>query len=442
MKPILFIQRKNNKKTYHFYAVEVSGRDADKNITAISYNYLNKPELIDLTSGNKIQYTYDATGAKLAKKVLAGSAVTGGTYYLGNFVYNQNGVLQYILTSEGRLVPTGNTYRYEYFMKDHLGNTRATYAAAAPGLPQVMEYQHYYPFGMQLEALGYTSGADLKNNYLYNGKELQEDYSLNWYDYGARMYDPVIGRFTTQDAYAEKYASLTPYQYGANNPIKYIDINGDSLWVTHRTGFLGLGGKETLRYEDGSLYNKDGSAYTGKVKGFLGKAVNALNEASSGNAGDNMINELQSSTQNVTVVKSSDGNSYESNINTVKFDPSSQNGGLNTRGLTERPTFIGLGHELAHGLDDVRGTLNLKRIPGQTFTYAEHFATDMENKMRAEHGLPLRTHYGINAAGAGVYPLIDASGNSLHSGGHHYYDAFKMTPKRALIPATTIISNP
>jgi len=102
---------------------------------------------------------------------------------------------------------------------------------AAPGLPQVMEYQHYYPFGMQLEALGYTSGNDLKNNYLYNGKELQEDYGLNWYDYGARMYDPVIGRFTTQDAYAEKYASLTPYQYGANNPIKYIDINGDSINV-------------------------------------------------------------------------------------------------------------------------------------------------------------------------------------------------------------------
>ena len=79
----------------------------------------------------------------------------------------------------GRLVPTGNTYRYEYFMKDHLGNTRVTYAAAAPGLPQVMEYQHYYPFGMQLEALGYTSGNDLKNNYLYNGKELQEDYGGN-----------------------------------------------------------------------------------------------------------------------------------------------------------------------------------------------------------------------------------------------------------------------
>ena len=52
---------------------------------------------------------------------------------------------------------------------------------------------------------------------------------MNWYDYGARFYDPQIGRFTTQDRYAEKYLNFTPYQYGANNPIRYIDINGDSI---------------------------------------------------------------------------------------------------------------------------------------------------------------------------------------------------------------------
>ena len=55
---------------------------------------------------------------------------------------------------------------------------------------------------------------------------------MGWYDYGARNYDPTLGRFFNQDRFAEKYLDFTPYQYGANNPIKYIDINGDSLSIS------------------------------------------------------------------------------------------------------------------------------------------------------------------------------------------------------------------
>nr|MCB6593065.1 RHS repeat-associated core domain-containing protein [Bacteroides cellulosilyticus] len=51
---------------------------------------------------------------------------------------------------------------------------------------------------------------------------------MNWYDYGARHYDAAIGRFTTMDRFAEKYYSMSPYQYGGNNPVGNIDVNGDS----------------------------------------------------------------------------------------------------------------------------------------------------------------------------------------------------------------------
>ena len=73
-----------------------------------------------------------------------------------------------------------------------------------------------------------------KNEYLYNGnpdsyREFQDELGLDWLDYGARMYDAKLGRFHTLDRFAEKYFGLTPYQYSANNPIRFIDLNGDSI---------------------------------------------------------------------------------------------------------------------------------------------------------------------------------------------------------------------
>jgi len=205
--------------------------DNSRGISLLNYNFFNKPIQIDFGNSGKIFYIYDGNGNKLGKKVVSGSNnLIGALRYLGNFVYDWDGTLQYILNSEGRLVPDGNTFRFEYFMKDHLGNTRATYAAAAPGLPQVMGYQHYYPFGMQLEALCHISETDLKNNYLYNGKELQEDYDLNWYDYGARMYDPIIGRWHAVDPLADERANTTFYNFCNNNPINRIDPDG--AWDT------------------------------------------------------------------------------------------------------------------------------------------------------------------------------------------------------------------
>jgi len=53
--------------------------------------------------------------------------------------------------------------------------------------------------------------------------------NLDLYDYNLRFYDPAIARFTTQDPRAEKYFSLSPYNYVANNPVLFIDPNGDTI---------------------------------------------------------------------------------------------------------------------------------------------------------------------------------------------------------------------
>lgn len=88
----------------------------------------------------------------------------------------------------------------------------------------LVQETHYDPWGLELTGIGYEYPGVKKNKYLYNGKELIEDNGLQYYDYGARMYDPAIGRFMVQDRFAVKYLDLTPYQYAANNPIMFIDM--------------------------------------------------------------------------------------------------------------------------------------------------------------------------------------------------------------------------
>jgi RHS repeat-associated protein len=60
--------------------------------------------------------------------------------------------------------------------------------------------------------------------YAYNGKELVEGIGL--YDYGARWYDPVVGRWTSVDPLAGKFVSESPYNYAGNSPVMNIDVGG------------------------------------------------------------------------------------------------------------------------------------------------------------------------------------------------------------------------
>jgi RHS repeat-associated protein len=94
----------------------------------------------------------------------------------------------------------------------------------------VVSGQSYYPFGGHFSA--FTRTASEPQRFLYNAKELQEDLGLNLQDFGRRMRDPWGGPgFISQDRFAEKYFSLSPYQFAAGNPIMYVDANGDSLIV-------------------------------------------------------------------------------------------------------------------------------------------------------------------------------------------------------------------
>ncbi len=120
------------------------------------------------------------------------------------------------------MVNEGNTYEYQYFLKDHLENTRVTFTEN----DEIRQEDTYYPFGMQMNGLCYETGTDYLNKNLYNGKELQSDFGLDWHDYGARFYDAQIGRFPSSDPIIEEFPYLTPYNYASNNPVTLLDLWG------------------------------------------------------------------------------------------------------------------------------------------------------------------------------------------------------------------------
>ncbi|HEY9001781.1 MAG TPA: DUF6443 domain-containing protein [Mucilaginibacter sp.] len=206
--------------------IQNNGTNNQQNKT-FTYNLLNLPQTVvahtGITTTSTLTYTYDAAGNKLRR---TSTGLSNTTDYITGIQYDgtTTPALNFIQTEEGKAVYQASTggFEYEYYLGDNLGNTRVTFGTKT-GTAAVYQTDDYYPFGMEVNS--YTNYP--KNEYLYNKKELQEE--LGQYDYGARFYDPVIGRWNVVDAYAEHpdQIDLSPYAYVGNNPITRTDPDGN-----------------------------------------------------------------------------------------------------------------------------------------------------------------------------------------------------------------------
>jgi len=174
-------------------------------------------------ASGEVKYTYDESRERTMKN-------EGGkkTYYISKYYEeDSDGTTRKHVYSNGVKVSTITTHPDKsvstvYHHTDHLGGSNVSTDSSG----KVVEVNDYYPYGSsRIE----ERAGNYENNKLYTGKEL--DRSSELYYYGARYYDPLIGRFTSVDPWGGDISdpqSLNKYAYVRNNPLKYVDPTGET----------------------------------------------------------------------------------------------------------------------------------------------------------------------------------------------------------------------
>lgn len=315
------------------YSYDLNGnltQDLNKSISLIQYNYLNLPSKISFTDGSIVDYLYGADGKKLRVTHTNGDSVSI-TDYCANAIYENDTLSRVMLEEEGYLSFSGSAPIYNYFLKDIQGNVRVVYNQDR----EVTEVNHYYPFG------GLLSGTlDVQPN-KYNGKELDRKNGLNWYDYGARMYDAALGRWHMVDPMAEKYYGISPYNYCANNPVKYVDPDGRTIVIWYNNN------RSSYTYSGGNVTHSNPFVQS-VITAYQYNKANGIKAGNGGGASTVAIVENSNIRVNVTEAIYEDKYSPDATPGTIYWK--SDWGSQKDNGTVNSPATI-LDHEASHALE-------------------------------------------------------------------------------------------
>ena len=264
------------------------------------------------------------------------------------FTYNVHDWLCHEFMKEGicKSKYSDEVLDFHFFVRDHQGSVTAVI-----GRESAEQLTRYYPFGglMTQDCMGERVSADK-----YTDKRLDRMHGLDWYDFGARQYDPVYGRFSGIDPLCEKYPHLSPYAYCGNDPVNAIDVDGDSIIYRSPNWQSGTFDNYYWDVSSSCFLDSNGNAFSG-ADDMLSSIQDALIKLQKEEHGMKLVKSLSLSKDKVLIEKSARDNHevegdeiYASVVRWNPYKDSAFCGG----------SFISLAHEFAHSLDRIIGTFD------------------------------------------------------------------------------------
>lgn len=359
----------------------------------IVYNEQNLTRRISSGGTTLAEYEYLADGSKL--RALDGGG--NGYQYRGSLIYTQTAgqsdspviTLDCALTSAGRIARETSaagtvSYRPLIHLRDHLGSVRAVIDGDTG---TVVETSDYYPFGKRIQVTAPVSepvegaqhaaepavapvatatsvaSTSSPNRWRFSGKESQSFLyaSIPLLDFGARMYNPAIARWTAADPLSEDYHGVSPYAYCVNSPMTYVDSDGRIIHLANN--------------------------YAGGIENIARISVTSL--------GSQVISHLIQSndvyTLNSKLFTTDSG--YDSNNLNINYVGNPWRRGLPVDGGSFN-SMLAMGHELFHAYDHSNRLFNSSNAAYRK-DIIEPRAVSFANYLRQSYSLlPLRERYG------------------------------------------------